>query len=198
MHRDHVPVESFANQFTSGDLRLVGSTGPTKNQGVIKFYPLPPDSKEEVVRTHRDIQVLTLQGHPEFSESIVTGIIRQRIDGMGTATVTDYWGQKGGDYDDEPKDKTDTGRRWRKTDGLDIVSQALWKILGVTPLAGAYDESKEKEGITRMSKTAESGVIAKVQPTNKATSWSWGWRLTDGLNLVSNLLRKMFSMTSWW
>jgi hypothetical protein len=133
MHRDHVPVESFAKGFALGELLLLGSTGSTANQGFIKYYPSPSGSKEEVARPPEDIHVFTIQGHPEFSESIVTGIIRQRAEAMGPATVTDYWGEKGGDYDEEPEDKTGTGRRWVTTDGLDIFGSALWKMLGIPP-----------------------------------------------------------------
>ncbi|KXN83788.1 Putative glutamine amidotransferase-like protein C13C5.04 [Leucoagaricus sp. SymC.cos] len=122
MHRDHVVLESFERQFASGELYLLGRTCLTGNQGVVKFYT-PPESEADAEvheKCHRDIQVLTLQGHPEFSESVVTGIVRQRPD-MGTEVVCDYW-----------EDKDGTGRRWEKTDGLDYVAKALWKMLGVT------------------------------------------------------------------
>ncbi|KXN85526.1 Putative glutamine amidotransferase-like protein C13C5.04 [Leucoagaricus sp. SymC.cos] len=134
-HRDHVPLESLEKQFASGDLHLIGHTGVTGNQGVLKFNSSPSDPEYEVVKSHRDIHVLTLQGHPEFSESIVTGIVRQRAEdgAMDVPTATNYWGEMGGDYEDEPEEKQGTGRRWRKTDGFDIVAVVLWKMLGITP-----------------------------------------------------------------
>ncbi|KXN82257.1 hypothetical protein AN958_02807 [Leucoagaricus sp. SymC.cos] len=52
---------------------------------------------------------------------------------MGTEVVCDYWGTKGGEYEEEPAIKDETGRRWEKTDGLDYVAKALWKMLGVMP-----------------------------------------------------------------
>ncbi|KXN85529.1 Putative glutamine amidotransferase-like protein C13C5.04 [Leucoagaricus sp. SymC.cos] len=123
MHRDHVPLESLNTQFASRDLYLLGHTDLTENQGVVKFYP-PSDSdtepKDEIAKSHQEIHILTLQGHPEFSEGVVTAIVRARAEdgAMDVPTVTDYWG---------------TGRRWRKTDGFDIVATALWKMLGVIP-----------------------------------------------------------------
>jgi hypothetical protein len=132
MHRDYVPVESLPKEFASGELRVIGYTGVTDNHCFIKFYPCTAWEKEGVVRTARDIHILCIQGHPEYSESIITEMVRQRVQpNMDHATVTDYWGEKGGDYDDEPDDKTATGRRWQKTDGLNVFANVLWKMVGV-------------------------------------------------------------------
>lgn len=131
MHRDLVPMESLSQQFASGELELLGSTGHTENQGFVKFYP--PSSGSDVVKTHQNIHIITVQGHPEFYESLITGIVRQRAELMGPPTVSDYWGHKGGEYDDEAGEKDGTGRRWHKTDGFDIVALVLWKMLGVIP-----------------------------------------------------------------
>ena len=129
MHRDYVPAETLSKQFASGELELIGSGGNTDNEGFVKLYPVSQD----VIRTPQDIHVLTLQGHPEFSEAIITKIVRQRLDVMGPQTVTNYWGHKGDHDDEEPQNKEGTGRRWLKTDGVDIVSKAIWNMLDLDP-----------------------------------------------------------------
>ncbi|KAL9713304.1 hypothetical protein Ac2012v2_002909 [Leucoagaricus gongylophorus] len=125
MHRDHVPVETLSRQFVSGELELIGFSSNTDNEGFIEFYP----ASRDVLKTPRNIHVLTLQGHPEFSEALITKIVRQRSEIMGLQTVTNYWGHKGNDNEEEPQDKEGTGRRWLKTDGVDIVSKAIWNML---------------------------------------------------------------------
>lgn len=185
MHRDHVPLESFSKQFASGELELVGSSGPTGNQGVIKFYSSSKDA-----RTARDIHVLTLQGHPEFCESIVTGIVRQRVDDMGVPTVTDYWGSKGGNYDFKPLNKAITGRRWKNTDGLNIVSQVLWKMLNVEP---DVDVSSER---SNMQKTRDLDAIAKVESDSRIMLSMW-WKLISGFYIFINVLRRIVNVVSW-
>ncbi|KAF5361061.1 hypothetical protein D9756_004466 [Leucocoprinus leucothites] len=194
IHSDHVPVESFSKQFASGELQLVGSTGLTKNQGVIKFYP---SSSIDAIRTPRDIQVLTLQGHPEFSESIITGLVRQRTDAFGPSKATDYWGHKGGDYEDEPVDKEGTGRRWRKTDGLDIVSQVLWRMLGVVSPADTHNALEGKFTDRISWKTEAIYSIPAVESDEMPSSRKW-WILPEGLNHVSNLLWRVIGAAYWW
>ncbi|KAF5360670.1 hypothetical protein D9756_004450 [Leucocoprinus leucothites] len=195
IHSDHVPVESFSKQFASGEIQLVGSTGPTNNQGVIKFYP---SSSIDAIRTPRDIQVLTLQGHPEFSESIITGLVRQRADAFGPSTATDYWGHKGGDYEDEPVDKEGTGRRWQKTDGLDIVSQVLWKMLGVAPPTDANDEPGNEEHIDGMSgKTEAVSSISRAESNRRFLSGTQ-WILSQCFIHVSNLFWKLIGVVPKW
>ena len=69
--------------------------------------------------------------------------------------MIDYWGPKGSLYDDEPLNKEGTGRRWWKTDGVNIISVVYWKMLGVTPLAEA-SKFVSKEGITRVLQKPEA------------------------------------------
>ncbi|KAF5351193.1 hypothetical protein D9756_008187 [Leucocoprinus leucothites] len=196
IHRDHVPVESFSKHLTSGEIELVGSTGPTPNQGIIKFYP---STSGDAIKTPRNVHVLTLQGHPEFSEGIITGLVRQRVDAFGLPTVTEYWGHKGGEDAHEPTDKEGTGRRWHKTDGADIVSQALWKMLGVAPdSVDAHDKPKHKGDTTSTSHEGGAlGIICSSETVGKSSFSSW-WRLTDGLSHISNLLWRVFGLASWW
>lgn len=63
MHRDHVPG-------IPPEFKLLGNSGLTPNQGMVKFY-----SQVEAVD---NIQVLTLQGHPEFTKSIVEILVEAR------------------------------------------------------------------------------------------------------------------------
>jgi len=181
MHRDHVPLESFSKQFASGELELVGSSGPTGNQGVIKFYSSSKDA-----RTARDVHVLTLQGHPEFCESIVTGIVRQRVDDMGIPTVTDYWGSKGGNYDFKPQNKLITGRRWKNTDGFNVVSQVLWKMLGVEPVSSV----SSKEG------NLQKSAIVQVESDPRIMLSMW-WKFVSGFYIFINILRRIVNVVSW-
>ncbi|KAL9709415.1 hypothetical protein Ac2012v2_007151 [Leucoagaricus gongylophorus] len=161
VHSDHVPVESLSNQFASGELHLVGSTRSTRNQGVIKFYPV----SDNEVKTPRDIHILTLQGHPEFSESMITRIIREHVDDMALSTLNDYWGPKGSNYDSEPEDKDETGRRWLKTDGIDIVSRALWRMLVEVP-----PRDDTEEGIT-MAPHRQIGTVSNAGSDKLSRLW---------------------------
>jgi len=137
------------------------------------------------VKTPRDIHILTLQGHPEFSESIITSIVREQVDGMAFSTLNDYWGLRGGDYDDEPEDKDETGRRWLKTDGKDVVSQVLRRMLVQTP------PREDTEGGTAV---ASRRKISNAGPDKLSRLWN----LSSGMKFVSNLLRRILTVTSWW
>ena len=140
------------------------------------------------VKTPRDIHILTLQGHPEFSESIITSIVREQVDDMEFSALNDYWGPRGGDYDDEPEDKDDTGRRWLKTDGKDVVSQVLRRMLvGVPP-------REDTEGSTTVVSRRKINTVSNTSPDK----FSRLWNLSSGMKFVSNLLRRILTVTSWW
>lgn len=130
MHRDHVPLESLSNPICSKELHLVGSTPTSGNQGVVKFYP-KSGNEAQGHGSLDQIHIITLQGHPEFTESIVTGIVRQRAGVIDAAAAQSYFGEKGDVGDAEPPAQDGTGRRWWKNDGVDIVGRAFWKMLGV-------------------------------------------------------------------
>ena len=72
------------------------------SSGANPSTPLPP------------IQIITMQGHPEFNEPIITAIIKQRV--------------QSGDIGQETASDAETRRFW-KTDGIDIVGKAIWEIL---------------------------------------------------------------------
>lgn len=130
MHRDHVPLESLSDSISSGKIHLIGSTNLSDNQGFVKYQSPSLDSKSS--QSLQRIHIITLQGHPEFTEPIVTGIVRLRSEVIGADNVKNYFGVKGDLDSEEPSDKEGTGRRWWKTDGVDVIGRVFWKILGVT------------------------------------------------------------------
>ena len=60
------------------------------------------------------IQIITIQGHPEFNEPIVTAVIEQRV--------------QSGSISQEAAADAETRRFW-KTDGVDIIGKTIWEIL---------------------------------------------------------------------
>lgn len=72
------------------------------SSGATPSTPLPP------------IQVITIQGHPEFNDSIVTALIEQR--------------SQSGIISQEAAADAEKRRFW-KTDGVDIIGKAIWEIL---------------------------------------------------------------------
>ena len=72
------------------------------SSGANPSAPLPP------------IQIITIQGHPEFNESIITAIIEQR-------SQSGAIGQKAA-ADAER-------RRFWKTDGVDVIGKAIWEVI---------------------------------------------------------------------
>lgn len=105
MHQDHVPC-------VPGDLKLLGSTSVSMNQGMVRFKPGHSGKLESLT----DIQIITVQGHPEFTKDIVRKVIDVRADsGIITRELAD-----------------DAKRRnvWRN-DGVHVIADVFWKILGV-------------------------------------------------------------------
>lgn len=129
-HQDHIPIESLSDLISSDELQLIGSSHRAANQGLVKFhlYPL----KDSDTESHERVHIITLQGHPEFNESIVTGIIRQGVVVPDDDTMKDYFGTEGDSGGElELMSNGGTGRRWWRNDGVDVVGRAFWKILGV-------------------------------------------------------------------
>jgi len=102
MHRDHVPA-------LPPSFHLLASTPVSLIQGMVRFSsganpttgtPLPP------------IHIITTQGHPEFNESVVTSLVEQR--------------SQSGVITQEAAAEAQT-RRFRKTDGVDIIGKAIWE-----------------------------------------------------------------------
>ena len=77
MHRDHIPQ-------VPKSCHLLGSTSVCQNQGYIRFTPgshsarssTPPSLSNPQV--WKDIQIFTVQGHPEFNKRIVEKIVDAR------------------------------------------------------------------------------------------------------------------------
>jgi len=102
MHRDHVPS-------VPPPLQLLGSTSISRNQGMVLFDG--PDQSLESIR------VFTVQGHPEYVQGVVAGIVKARVaSGVMTAELA-----------------ADLERRkdWRN-DGVEVLGKTIWGILGVT------------------------------------------------------------------
>lgn len=94
MHRDHVPT-------LPPNFHLLASTLISPNQGMVRYSD------------HR-IQILTVQGHPEFNESIVTSIIEQRA--------------ASGVIDAQAAEDAERRRLW-DTDGGPRVGNVIWKVI---------------------------------------------------------------------
>ncbi|KAF8960621.1 class I glutamine amidotransferase-like protein [Flammula alnicola] len=113
MHRDHVPQ-------LPPDFHLLGSTELSPIQGMVCFAPNSsvhsPDSANLLSDSSLPlppIQIITTQGHPEFTEPIVSAIVDQRTGVMSKEAVDDYTGH----------------RKWRKDDGLGKIGTLFWKVI---------------------------------------------------------------------
>ena len=80
MHRDHVPM-------SPPNAHILGSTDVTANQGMVIFDPTSaPDLDSDMPRLSvplTSIRVLTVQGHPEFTESIMSKVLDARVGRLG-------------------------------------------------------------------------------------------------------------------
>jgi len=109
MHRDHVPT-------VPPTFHLLGSTDVSMNQGMVKFSSSTrDDGKLDSKANLSDIHVFTVQGHPEFTESIVSKIVEVRSSAgiIPPPTAEEYV----------------TRKDWRN-DGL-IIGKTIWKVLDV-------------------------------------------------------------------
>jgi len=106
MHQDHVPV-------VPPTLQLLGSTPVSHNQGMVRFTSGTESEQQNLENVH----IITLQGHPEFDEGIVSGIIEART--------------KSGVISAKVAADADRRKNWRN-DGVAVLGKAVWRILGVT------------------------------------------------------------------
>jgi hypothetical protein len=139
MHRDHVPALPPA-------FHLLGATAISPVQGMVRFAPSsassssapPPAPSSTTTSTPntnegstpdpdllRGIQILTVQGHPEFTESVVSAIVEQRA-----AT---------GAIDAPTAHEYNARRRWDADDGRGRIARAVWGVVlgGVGAAAAA-------------------------------------------------------------
>jgi len=104
MHRDHVPM-------VLPGFELLGSTDACHNQGMVRYNP---DASGRLAKLS-DIQILTVQGHPEFTKSIVSKLVAIRTD-KGIFT---------------PEFAQDAIKRNElRNDGVEVIARAIWKTLG--------------------------------------------------------------------
>jgi hypothetical protein len=80
---------------------------------MVRFAPDAAPDKQEL----KDVQILTLQGHPEFDKGIVSGLVEARLNtgvfDVGIAA--------------DVKKRED----WRN-DGVTLLGKVIWNVLGVT------------------------------------------------------------------
>ncbi|KXN85637.1 Putative glutamine amidotransferase-like protein C13C5.04 [Leucoagaricus sp. SymC.cos] len=129
-HQDHVPIESLGDFLMAGE-----ASADYSNQGIVKFYPLDPNTDPTAeFKLHERIHILTSQGHPEFTEAIVTEIARQREEKstITQKTIDDYLGDKGRTSEIKPMVTTGCGKQWaRDYNGVQVITHAFWKMFGI-------------------------------------------------------------------
>jgi GMP synthase-like glutamine amidotransferase len=103
MHRDHVPV-------VPSDFELLGSTSTSMNQGMVKFKA---GSSSQLVSLS-DIQILTVQGHPEYTKSIVQKMTGTRAS-QGIIPL-------------ELAEDVKLRSEWQN-DGVTILGKTVWEVL---------------------------------------------------------------------
>lgn len=107
MNRDHVPT-------VPPGFELLASTDLCPNEGMVRYTA---DESGKLAKLS-DIQILTMQGHPEYSTSNVELVVGYRAE-MGILT---------------PECARDAIERNKRTnEAPEVVSRAVWKVLGVTP-----------------------------------------------------------------
>jgi GMP synthase-like glutamine amidotransferase len=109
MHQDHVPA-------VPPNCHLLASTSISPNQGYVRFTSnsdVPPPSSQEIDPS--SIQILTVQGHPEFTQGIIDKLVVARTE-KGILTQ-------------EMKEDVEKRSKMRN-DGV-VVGKAIWRILGI-------------------------------------------------------------------
>jgi hypothetical protein len=124
----------LAGHLASGEIYLLAHSDLTPVQGIVKFYPLGPNSENPSFKWIEYVHILTSQGHPEYDERTITELLRQRDekDTIDKSAVNDYFGPRGADHEHEPISKHGTGKRWGEDyDGVLIIGKSFWEIFGV-------------------------------------------------------------------
>ncbi|KAG2368905.1 class I glutamine amidotransferase-like protein [Suillus spraguei] len=108
MNRDHVPTEppSFL---------VLSSSSQSPNHGMVRFSQ--SESQKDAPHSDfrlTDIHILTSQGHPEFTESIMRLLLRVRLELLGPELA----------YDGE-------SRAGNQNDGVVVIGKAIWGVMGV-------------------------------------------------------------------
>ncbi|KAG1733882.1 uncharacterized protein EDB91DRAFT_1084272 [Suillus paluster] len=108
MNRDYVPIEPPS-------FHIIVSSKHSPNHGMVRFsQPESPRDGPPLNFRLTDIHILTSQGHPEFTESIMRMLLNARRELLGTEVVDD--GQS---------------RAGNQNDGVAVVGKAIWGMMGV-------------------------------------------------------------------
>lgn len=108
MNRDHVPTEPPS-------FHIIISSDHSPNHGMIRFSQSESSGDAPPLNFRlTDIHILSSQGHPEFTESIMRTFLNARREFLGTEVVDD--GQS---------------RAGNQNDGIAVVGKAMWGIMGV-------------------------------------------------------------------
>ncbi|KAJ3758115.1 class I glutamine amidotransferase-like protein [Lentinula raphanica] len=116
MHQDHVP-------FVPPGFHLLASTDVSMNQGMSRSNLSPPSSSPDSSPKSislSDIQIITIQGHPEFTRQIVSTMTAKRA---SQGIITDAL--------KEDVDRRQDALGDRVYGDGEVVGRVLWKILGV-------------------------------------------------------------------
>lgn len=106
MHRDHVPMSSIPAE---AGVQLLGSTAVCENQGFVRFYDSSIGPSDL-----RNINILTVQGHPEFQNGLVKQVVALR---SASGVI------------DEETAKEYEGRKDDAHDGTGLIGKAIWGVL---------------------------------------------------------------------
>ncbi|KAG9311387.1 class I glutamine amidotransferase-like protein [Chiua virens] len=116
MHRDHVPT-------VPPTAYLLGATDVTPNQGMVVFDHVPEDLASPHIPL-TSIRVLTLQGHPEYTESFVSTLLDARVGILGETLVREARLRAGGIPGRHRPDGL-------ACDGVGTIGKVIWGVLGI-------------------------------------------------------------------
>ncbi|KAA1477948.1 class I glutamine amidotransferase-like protein [Dentipellis sp. KUC8613] len=104
MHRDHVPA-------VPPTFHLLASSPIAPNQGMVRFAGASTPKPGELLPP---VQIITMQGHPEFTAAIV----KELVDIRTASGIIDA------------KTAEDARRRaaWRN-DGVEVIGRAIWEVV---------------------------------------------------------------------
>ncbi|KAG1733884.1 class I glutamine amidotransferase-like protein [Suillus paluster] len=108
MNRDHVPNEPPS-------FHILSSSNQSPNHGMVLFSD--SEFSEDAPPSNfslTDIHILTSQGHPEFTESIMHLLLRIRRELLGPELVRDGESRAG-----------------NQNDGVAVIGKAIWGVMGV-------------------------------------------------------------------
>ncbi|THH23061.1 hypothetical protein EUX98_g8117 [Antrodiella citrinella] len=107
MHRDHIPE-------VPKSCHLLASTSITPNQGFIRLNSSAPPPNASSPVDLKDIQIFTVQGHPEFTKPIVSTIVDAR---SATGVIDQATAELARSRADWPND------------GVDKLGKVIWGIM---------------------------------------------------------------------